>query len=201
MYARLSSLFARRTRPAPPAPPPGAGEEPGALEEPDARPTPATPPALVRERRALARRREIELRDVGGLTVEMVRRDRMKPDLLVSRANEVLALEGRMHEVDSLLAAEAAVRGLPSVPHCKCGAPLAPGAHFCSHCGRAAEGAPPVVSCTHCGQPLPAEVNFCPFCGHAVAAEEYLSDTEGDLERPDSTMVRPAPGEERAGET
>ncbi|MGH3114168.1 MAG: hypothetical protein ACRDOP_11965, partial [Gaiellaceae bacterium] len=82
---RLNSIFARRggpgepveeilevvetSEPAPPTPPP----------EPD-------PVRLRRERRSLARQREIEMRDVGGLAVEMVRRDRWKPELLISRA-------------------------------------------------------------------------------------------------------------------
>lgn len=174
--------------PPPDAPPPPTG--------------PASSPApleMRRERRALARRREIELRDVGGLTVEMVRRDRFKPDLLVERANDVLAVEQRIHELDSLLASEVAVRGLRDVPYCKCGAPLPPGVHFCAHCGRPSEATPAVLACTHCGQPLPAETNFCPFCGHPVAAEEYLADT-GAGDPGESTMVRPAPGEERARE-
>jgi hypothetical protein len=157
---------------------------------------PPTPPMLARERRALARRREIELRDVGGLTVEMVRRDRFKADLLRSRADEVLGLERRINELDSLLASEAAVRGIRDVPYCRCGAPIAPGAHFCSHCGRSAEAAPPALACTHCGQPLPADVNFCPFCGHPVAAEEYLADTSSGAESPGATLVRPAPDDE-----
>jgi Double zinc ribbon len=168
---------------------------PGAPSPPPAEAGPPSPQLMLRERRALARRREIELRDVGGLTVEMVRRERFKPELLHSRANEVLDLEGRINELDSLLAAEAAVRGIRHVPHCRCGAPLAPGVHFCSHCGRPAEGTQPVLACTHCGQALPADVNFCPFCGHAVAAEEYLVDTDAGPGAPDATLVRPAPEE------
>jgi hypothetical protein len=148
---------------------------------------------MARERRALGRRREIELRDVGGLAVEMVRRDRFNPDLLVTRAGEVLELERRIHELDSLLAAEGAVRGVRGVAHCKCGAPLAPGVHFCSHCGRPASGTPPVLTCTHCGQPLPADVNFCAFCGHGVAAEEYLA-AEGEAAPVEDTMTRPERG-------
>ena len=145
---------------------------------------------MARERRALGRRREIELRDVGGLAVEMVRRDRFNPDLLTARAGEVLELERRIHELDSLLAAEGAVRGLHGVTHCKCGAPLAPGVHFCSHCGRPAAGTPAVLACTRCGQPLPADVNFCAFCGHAVAAQEYLA-IEGRPAPVEDTLTRP----------
>jgi hypothetical protein len=155
---------------------------------------------MRRERHALVRRREIELRDVGGLAVEMVRRDRFKPELLIERATDVLLVEQRMHELDSLLASEVAVRGLRHVPYCKCGAPLPPGVHFCSYCGRPSEATPAVLSCAHCGQPLPAETNFCSYCGHPVAAEEYLAES-GAADAPESTLVRPAPGEERAGET
>jgi predicted amidophosphoribosyltransferase len=150
---------------------------------------------MQRERRELAFRREIEMRDVGGLAVEMVRRDRFTPDLLIQRAHDVLVLEQRMHELDSRLAVEIAARGLRDLPHCRCGAPLPPGVHFCSHCGRPSTAAPPILACTHCGQPLHADTNFCSFCGHPVAAEEYLADTAStELEQ---TMVRSAP-EERA---
>jgi hypothetical protein len=205
MPARWSSPFSRRSSPGPPSPSPAYGEggdvaegvdsAPGAPPPPPATGAPASPPVMARERRALARRREIELRDVGGLTVEMVRRERFRPELLHSRATEVLELEERINELDSLLAAEAAVRGIRHVPHCRCGAPLAPGVHFCSHCGRPAEGSPPVLACAHCGRALPADVNFCPFCGHAVAAEEYLADTDAGPSGPDATLVRPAPEE------
>jgi Double zinc ribbon len=151
---------------------------------------------LQRERMALTRQREIEMRDVGGLTVEMVRRDHWKPDLLISRAGEVLSLEQRMHELDSLLAAEATARNFPNVAHCKCGAPLAPGVHFCSHCGRPAATTPAVVSCAHCGQPLPADVNYCPFCGNTATPGEYAPAPDPSA---DETMVRPDPDNPEAG--
>jgi len=142
---------------------------------------------MRRERRFLMRRRETEIRDVGGLTVEMVRRDRFKPELLIERAGDVLALEERVAELDGLLLAAAAVpRGTRAVQLCTCGAPLLPGAHFCSHCGRPAQGVRPVVACSHCGNPLPAETNFCSACGHSVAADEFPSNVE-DI---DQTLIR-----------
>ena len=149
---------------------------------------PLPPPGRMRrERRFLARRRETEIRDVGGLTVEMVRRDRFRPELLIERAGDVLALEDRMHELDGLLLAATAVpRGTRAVQLCACGAPLLPGAHFCSHCGRPASGARPVTTCTHCGGPLAADTNFCPACGHSVAADEFAANVE-DL---DQTLIR-----------
>jgi hypothetical protein len=155
------------------------------------------PNEMRRERRALARQREVEMRDVGGLTVEMVRRDRFRPELLFERANDVLRIEQRLHELDAmLLATVAAARGpLRTIPHCHCGAPLPPGFHFCANCGRPAPGAPPVAVCGHCGQPLPAEANFCASCGNSVAADEFADEVV------DETMVHPWPAdEERAGE-
>jgi Double zinc ribbon len=129
----------------------------------------------------LARRREMEIRDVGGLAVEMARRDRFRPELIFERANDVLRVEERMHELDGLLIAVAAApRGMRSMPTCRCGAPLLPGAHFCSHCGRPSGLGPPVLTCTHCGQPLPADTNFCAFCGNPVAAEEPPAQTNLD---------------------
>src|ERR687888_1421860 len=123
---------------------------------------------------------------VGGLAVEMARRDRFKPDLLLARANDVLQLEQRMHELDGLLLAVAAApRGLRAMPTCRCGAPLLPGGHFCSHCGRPSAAAPPVQTCSHCGQPVPAEANFCSFCGNAVAAEDLGGGTGVE-----ETMIR-----------
>ncbi len=148
---------------------------------------------MRRERRALARRREIEIRDVGGLTVEMVRRDRFRPELLYARANDVLRVEERMNELDGLLLAVAAApRGLRSLPTCRCGAPLLPGTHFCSNCGRPSSAAPPVLTCSHCGKPLPADTNFCAFCGHAVAAEEL----EGGQADADTIVRRRSAGED-----
>jgi hypothetical protein len=182
MSGRHNPFFVRRGGPAGPA------EEVEVVEvESGPAPPPEPDPArLARERRALARQREIDIRDVGGLAVEMVRRDRWKPDLLITRAGDVLTVEQRMHELDSLLAAEATARTFPNVAYCKCGAPLPPGVHFCSHCGRPAATTPAVVTCAHCGQPLPADANFCSFCGNTAAADEY-----GQTGAIDETLVRP----------
>lgn len=173
--ARLFSLFARG--PAPPLadapPPPGAG-------------TPVPPPAaLRRERDELLRRREVGVRDLGGLLLEMVRRDRFRSELLIERAERVVAIEHRINELDSLLASSAAAgRHLRRVPRCECGAPLPPGVHFCSHCGRPAKASPPSSVCDHCGRPLAADANFCAFCGNAVAADLPEEPVEATMAAP-----------------
>jgi Double zinc ribbon len=146
----------------------GAREGDGAVAPArDARPHPG---ALRRERRALARAREERIRDLGGLMLEMYRRDRFREDLLQERCLEVIAIEDRLGEVDDLLAAVAQLRSPRTAPRCLCGAPIQWGSHFCANCGRPT-GATPVVSCSGCGAPVPADARFCAGCGHPVEAE------------------------------
>jgi len=130
------------------------------------------PPGVIRrERRALERAREDRLRDLGGLILEMYRRDRFREDLLAERCNELLGLDARMRELDEMLAA--ARRRLP-VARCECGAPLPWASHFCPNCGRPA-GDRPVLACADCGHPLPGDALFCASCG-APAGERGDTD-------------------------
>jgi hypothetical protein len=85
---------------------------------------------LRRERRALIQAREAELRDLGGLLVEMYRRGNFRDDLLAERAATVVGIDVRLTEIDVLLQA----RG--HVQRCECGAPVLRGSHFCPNCGR-----------------------------------------------------------------
>ena len=109
---------------APPAPPPRRRR--------------IAPPAseLRRERRALMRVREERLRDLGGLALEMYRRDRFREDLLVERCTDLIALEARVHELDALLALSSPLRRSTPVARCECGAPLLAAMNFCATCGR-----------------------------------------------------------------
>jgi hypothetical protein len=141
-----------------------------------------TPGALKRERRALLREREERLGDLGGLVFEMFKRDRFRVELVTERCAELVALEGRLEEIGSLLAAATSRGGL----RCACGAPLAWDAHFCANCGRPA-GPRPVVSCARCGSPLPADVRFCGRCGSPVETDRS--------EPPADTQPEPAPKE------
>ena len=96
------------------------------------------PPAseLRRERRALLRLREQKLRDLGGLSLEMYRRDRFREDLLLERCAELIGLEARIHELDVFLGAAKRAPGIPKTVRCDCGAPLLWGSRFCATCGR-----------------------------------------------------------------
>jgi hypothetical protein len=107
----------------------GAHEGDGAVV-PDARPHPG---ALRRERRSLVRARDERIRDLGGLMLEMYRRDRFREDLLQERCLEVIAIEDRLGQVDDLLAAVAELRRPRSAARCLCGAPIQWGSHFCAN--------------------------------------------------------------------
>jgi hypothetical protein len=128
-----------------------------------------SPGALRRERRAILKAREERIRDLGGLTLEMYRRSTFRDELLIERCREVVALEERLHELDSMLSAVASARRAPRT--CECGAPVAWGSHFCGNCGRPV-GGEPVVACEHCGHPLPADAKFCAGCGREAGPTE-----------------------------
>ena len=96
------------------------------------------PPAgsLRRERRALLRLREHKLRDLGGLSLEMYRRDRFREDLLLERCADLIGLEARIHELDVLLGDRRPGPAPTRSARCECGAPLLWGSRFCANCGR-----------------------------------------------------------------
>src|ERR671931_1684909 len=133
--ARMSFLSRRRSEQ--PAPESSEAAPPAAHR----RPLPS-PARLRRERRALLRVREERIRDLGGLVLEMYRRDQFREDLLLERCVDLAALEERIQELDALMLA-ASSRRRPPVARCECGAPIAWGARFCASCGRPVDGTAP----------------------------------------------------------
>ncbi|HSC93219.1 MAG TPA: zinc ribbon domain-containing protein [Gaiellaceae bacterium] len=123
----------------------------------------AAPPVaeLRRERRALLKLREERLRDVGGLAMEMFRRDSFREHVLHEQCAEVAAIEDRLIELETLLSVRR-----PPAARCACGAPLFWGSRFCASCGRPAGEA--VVPCGVCGHALAADARYCPSCGAAA---------------------------------
>ena len=101
--ARIALLDRFRKRPAEDAPEGGPPAPPRAKRVPP-------PGSLRRERRALVRTREERIRDLGGLMLEMFRRDQFKQDLLIEQCQEVIAVEGRLREIDELLEVSVAQR-------------------------------------------------------------------------------------------
>lgn len=120
------------------------------------------PPAgvLRRERRALLQFREERLRDLGGLLLEMFRRDRFREDLVRERCEELLEIDDHLAALDSLLGLSWT---LPDQARCTCGATIAEDAHFCAACGRSTGDAS--RQCAACGSALPADATFCSRCG------------------------------------
>ncbi len=90
---------------------------------------------LKRERKALLLVREERLRDLGGLTLEMYKRDRFNAGLVVERCAELVAIEARVQEIDALLDGTVSLHSGGGAV-CRCGAPLLLGARFCATCGR-----------------------------------------------------------------
>jgi len=99
---------------------------------------------LKRERKALILVREERLRDLGGIALEMFKRDRFNADLFVERCAEIVAIEARVHEIDALLDGTIGLRGGGGGAVCICGAPVLLGARFCASCGRSVGESPPV---------------------------------------------------------
>jgi hypothetical protein len=154
------------------------------------------PGQLRRERRALLKVREERLRDLGGLMLEMFRRDQFRQDLLVERCDELVSLDERLQEVDTLLAAAVSVRRAAPSARCACGAPIVWGSHFCANCGRPTTATPPVVACVQCGTALAADAKFCAVCGRAVAPEQQ-SEAAAVEPHPELLEALPAPNQER----
>jgi hypothetical protein len=94
---------------------------------------------LRRERKALLLVREERLRDLGGLALEMYKRDRFNAGLFVERCAELVAIEARVQEIDALLDGTVHLRREGGTV-CVCGAPLLLGARYCATCGREAPG-------------------------------------------------------------
>ena len=106
------------------------------------------PPAreLKRERKALLQVREERLRDLGGLALEMYKRDRFSAALVVERCAELVAIEVRVQEIDALLDGTARLRRRGGGAVCICGAPLLLGAQYCATCGRPVGGNAPLAA-------------------------------------------------------
>ena len=176
--ARLSLPSIFRKRPAE-----GTDESGPPAPAPARAPRLPPPGVLRRERRALVRTREERIRDLGGLMLEMYRRDQFKQDLLIEQCLEVISVEERLREIDGLLEASTQARSQGVGVRCTCGAPIQWGSHFCANCGRPV-GEEPVVACPNCGTALSADAQFCAHCGTPVPDSARRSDgqAEGDSE-------------------
>jgi hypothetical protein len=133
---------------------------------------------LRRERRALLQFREERLRDLGGLLLEMFRRDRFREDLVRERCEELLEVDDHLAALDSLLGLSWT---LPDQARCACGATIADDARFCPACGRSVGDAS--RQCAACGNALPADAAFCARCGMRADARAVQAEPAAELER------------------
>lgn len=72
--------------------------------------------------------------------LEMFRRDQFRRELLLERCAELVIVEERIAELDTLVAAALSRGRVQPAARCECGAALFWGARFCAQCGRPVEG-------------------------------------------------------------
>ena len=89
---------------------------------------------LRRERRDLLQAREELLRQLGGLMVEMYRRNDYRDELLGTLCAQVVGIDDRLAEIDDVLGTRRVQ------PRCECGVPIMRGSRFCPSCGRDVTG-------------------------------------------------------------
>jgi len=176
------------------------GERPRDSKNRDARTRSIRPPttnlSLVRrERRALLRERERRIRDLGGLLLEMYRRDQFREDLIVEHCAQTMGVENRIHELEAILTRRNSHQSA-SGPLCACGAPLLFGARFCANCGRPTDLGNTGELCAHCLQPLAPGAGFCAGCGAVVSG---ATSPEAPIEQTISHSVPAAKEDEANG--
>jgi hypothetical protein len=144
------------------------------------------------------REREHRIRDLGGLMLEMYRRDQFREDLIVEHCAQAMGVENRIHELESVLMRASSRRVTPG-PQCSCGAPLLFGARFCASCGRPTELTPEGEQCARCLQPLAARASFCANCG-AIVGEVDSSNDKNEQTMEHTPPAEPKDEVERVGD-
>jgi hypothetical protein len=126
-----------------------AGQDP---PSPDARATPTTAErgAMRKRARRLARLREVQLRELGALVVEMRRLGRDNPDLLTRKALEAVGIDDELRRLRAALGERETVERV-----------VAAGV---------------AGTCERCATLLATEDRFCPHCGLAVAPRDRVAE-------------------------
>ncbi len=157
-------------------------------------PTATTGPLQDRRRR-LVSAREATLRDLGGLMLEMYKRNRFREELLLDKCEEVLAIEVEIAHVDQRLfqLAPATASGQRPIGRCECSAPIMPGQNFCAVCGRAFATLTQPRTCGTCGSGLRTADAFCATCGSA--APDMLAPVDVPIATIDAPSTDAGPGD------
>jgi hypothetical protein len=120
-------------------------------------PTTAERGSIRKRVRRLARLREVQLRELGALVVEMRRLQRENPELVARKAAELLALDEELRALRAALGSRETVGQIVAVGvagSCRrCDTLLATDDHFCPRCGLAVEAAPVPAQAATVGGP------------------------------------------------
>jgi hypothetical protein len=151
---------------------------------PDAPPAPVTAErGTMRKRvRRLSRLREVQMRELGALVVELRRLGRENPDLVSLKAAQALAVDEELRRLRTALGERQTVEQVVSAgvsgSCARCGTLMATDDRFCPHCGRAVA---PVKRAAEAGVP--------------AAPEEDAGPDEQPVPEPRPASAEPAPVE------
>src|SRR4051812_20001076 len=123
-----------------------AGQEPPAEGAPPI-PTTVERGSMRKRARRLARLREVQLRELGALVVEMRRLGRENPDLVARKAGDLLALDEELRGLRAALGERETVEQVVAAGVAgacrRCDTLMASDDRFCPHCGLGLEEAWP----------------------------------------------------------
>ena len=128
-----------------PAPAAGEGEAATVVEQQpaDARPKFRERTRLRRRMRELRRLREISFRDLGGLTFDLRRFGRERPDLVAEKLEALQRIDAELRSIETALDARRPLTELrePGIAACpRCGTLHGTDANFCPGCGTPLRG-------------------------------------------------------------
>jgi hypothetical protein len=129
---------------APAAPTPAAGEIP-ATDPPPRRPSFRTRGRMRRRLRYLRKLRELQVRDLGGLTFDLRRFERKRDDLVAQKIDQIRACDDELHALELALDERRELRDVrePGIGGTcpRCFAIFGSADRFCAKCGAALGGA------------------------------------------------------------
>src|SRR4051812_7530963 len=136
-----------------------AGQEPQAEGAPPVATT-AQRGSMRKRARRLARLREVQLRELGALVVEMRRLGRENPDLIARKAGDLVALDEELRGLRAALGENETVEQVVAAGVAgtcrRCDTLMASDDRFCPHCGLGVEEVYPPASEIAVAEPAPA---------------------------------------------
>jgi hypothetical protein len=142
-----------------------AGQEPAPSEDATPAPTTAERGSMRKRARRLARLREVQLRELGALVVEMRRLERDNPELVARKAAELLALDEELRGLRAALGEQETVAQV-----------VAAGV---------------AGTCRRCDTLMATDDRFCPRCGLAV--DEVYPPAPAAAAEPEPAVAAEAP--------